>query len=145
MSPKHRRWAALPRPSWAKLGDGPVASDDEDDASVEGGVRIRSPSPLGDVQELEDAIIEDPAEMLEELRDLYAQRERCGPIDPELTDLALAFKGVAFLVDDRDYINEERDLAWEGLIEAGLGDFCEEVVGQEDFFCEHPVRTLGLL
>ena len=66
--PKHRRWAALPRPSWAKTGDGPVASDEEDDEGVLGGVRIRSPSPLGDVQELEDAIVEEPAEMLEELK-----------------------------------------------------------------------------
>ncbi|VDC03323.1 unnamed protein product [Peniophora sp. CBMAI 1063] len=134
----HRRWATLPRPSWAKPGDGPVASDDEDDEGVEGGVRIRPPSPLGDIEEIEDGILENPAETLEKLRDLWAERERCGPIDPYMTDFGLAMKGVACMVDDRPFGGAKYDLAWEGLLEAGLGDFCEEVVGQEDFFGEHP-------
>lgn len=135
------RLAGMQRPSWAKTSDVPV-SDDEGDSSWP---RVRSESPLGDITALESAIVERPVDMLEELRTLYAQRQRCGPIDPELTDLALAFSGIATFIGHEDIMTDKHDNAWFLLLGAGLGDFCEEVVGQEDFFCEHPVRrTLRL-
>ncbi|KZV69291.1 hypothetical protein PENSPDRAFT_486920 [Peniophora sp. CONT] len=135
-----------PRPSWAvspiTADMSPVGTYESSSAGLDEASQESEVSESWDVEALEDAIMRMPGYMVKRLRTLYSQRVHCGPLEPDLYEVALAFSNIADVIDDRlgpgIVEDNEDDRLWDSLLDAGISDLCEEIVKESDFESEHP-------
>ncbi|VDC03336.1 unnamed protein product [Peniophora sp. CBMAI 1063] len=142
-------------PSWAHVEEALVVSDqsplgtplsnDVSDHSSSTESKPMTDVPLGySQQDLNAAspMVPDPGDMLEKLRVSYATRCKRGPLTPELRDISIAFTGLMGCVRSESV---EHVLLWDRMWQIGLGDLCEEIVEESDFYSEHPDWIITVL
>ncbi|VDC03322.1 unnamed protein product [Peniophora sp. CBMAI 1063] len=86
-------------------------------------------------------IIQAPEEIMERFKMLCPARTKCSPLDPPLLDITTAFSGLSVCVRKG---NSEHLATLAYLWENGLGDLCEELVNEQDFFLDHPDWILAV-
>ncbi|KZV69292.1 hypothetical protein PENSPDRAFT_487228 [Peniophora sp. CONT] len=115
----------------------PAATSDDDNVSSPKLVPDRE-LLLEKTKAQEDAVIQDPEKALERLKTLYAQRQRgCGIQTVGLDDACFALYRVALSIGNDKFRYPQQIATWNRLLRAGLGDLCEEMVTQDDFYLEH--------